>query len=299
MRILVLGASGLLGSRVVERALNREYFTAGTYRTSRPNFEISLYPLNIRDQEAVIRTVDDVDPDTIINCAAMTDVDRCEKYPESAFDINANAPGKLATYAGQQNIRFVQVSTDYVFSGNQDKRYSEASEPSPVQVYGESKIKGEQAVRNSPAESMILRLSFLYGRRGDTGKIEGFPAWAIDQFSCKNSVQLISDQYVTPTRAGNAADAIFEVIERDASFPDVLHVACRSCITPYEFGSMIVDKLNFDSVKIEEQSFQDIERAAERPINTCLDTSRYRSLLSRNVPELSEDIDTLIEEHKF
>ena len=155
------------------------------------------------------------EPDVVVNCAAMTDVDGCERDPEGAQLLNGDAPGGLAAHCAAHNVEFVHISTDYVFDGTARDPYAEEATPNPVQAYGKSKLDGERAVRSESEHALIARLSFVWGIHRSTGNLTGFPAWVRDQLRSDEAVPLFTDQWVTPKRAGQAADTLLDLIARE------------------------------------------------------------------------------------
>ena len=201
------------------------------------------------------------------------------------------APGGLASHCDANGVKFVHVSTDYVFDGTIHESYSESADPNPVQMYGESKLAGEQAVRDEVAEAVIARLSFVWGVHRSRSDLTGFPAWVRDQLQSEESVPLFTDQWVTPTRAGQAAEILLDLIEQDATGP--FHIACSSCVTPYEFGEVIADHVGSSQELLSKGLMADVERDATRPKHSCLDIAKVESTLSRPQPTLREDIETV------
>ena len=288
MRLLVVGANGLLGSNVVHVGRQRDWTVTGTYHSKRPEFEIPLTQFDLADYETFGDVLETHDPDLVVNCAAMTDVDGCETSPEQANVLNGDAPGALAAQCAANDIEFVHVSTDYVFDGTARDPYGETASPNPVQVYGESKLAGEQAVQEAAGDHLIMRLSFVWGVHRSSGALTGFPAWVRGQLVSGDSVSLFIDQWVTPTRAGQAAATLFELVDADAT--GLYHVACRSCVTPYAFGKVLADQLDADTALLKEGSTEDIDRDATRPTYSCLDVDAIESRLDRPQPPLEEDV---------
>ncbi|MXR40781.1 dTDP-4-dehydrorhamnose reductase [Halobaculum sp. WSA2] len=288
MRSLVVGANGLLGSAVVHAARQRDWTVFGTYHSTSPAFDIPLTQFDLRDHGSFVDVLVDYDPDVVINCAAMTDVDGCEGSPEQADILNGQAPGALAAHCEEAGIQFVHVSTDYVFDGTSRTPYREDSEPAPVQVYGASKLAGERSVRREHEAALITRLSFVWGIHRGREELTGFPAWVREQIRSGESVPLFTDQWVTPTRAGQAADTLLDLIESGET--GLYHVACPSCVTPFEFGSAIADALGTGEELLEEGSVADVQRDASRPTYSCLDMSRVEEALGRPQPTLRDDI---------
>lgn len=313
MTVLVVGASGLLGGNVVAAARDRGEAVLGTYLTTDP----TAGPGETFDDEGVETVRFDVtggsdgagtDLDALLSgvdrafdCAALTDVDACETDFRRAKAVNAEWPGRLAVACAERDLPLCHVSTDYVFDGR-DPPYAETDDPNPLQVYGETKLSGERAVRavsngerdeqGTGWEPLVLRLSFVWGvdRRADS--LSGFPAWVAAELRAGRAVPLFSDQRVTPTRAGSAARTALDLLERGAT--GTYHVAARDCVTPNEFGNLVADRLGADvRGRIERSSMAHVDRAAPRPPETCLDVSAVERELGREQPTLEADLDAV------
>ncbi|WP_254831466.1 dTDP-4-dehydrorhamnose reductase [Haloglomus salinum] len=292
MRLLVTGATGLLGSTLVARAMAAGHETVATYHRTDPGIGDDRTEMDITDSGRVAAVVGASEPDAVVNCAAMTDVDGCEKDPERAAAVNADAPGELAAASADAGAALVQVSTDYVFDGRAERRYTEADDPAPLQVYGRTKLEGERAARKTAPDALVPRLSFVYGRHGATDELTGFPAWVMDRLETGEAVPLFVDQRVTPTRAGAAAEAILSLLEREAA--GVVNVAARSCVTPYDFGHRIADRRGVPEDRLVESESTALDRPARRPSNTCLDVTRVEDRLGREQPTLEADLDAVL-----
>lgn len=291
MRVLVVGANGLLGSNVLQAAQKRSWNVSGTFHSTQPPHDVSLTQFDLRNYEAFDDVIDEHDPDVVVNCAAMTDVDGCERHPDSAHIINGAASGGIAAHCEASDVAFVHVSTDYVFDGSASEPYSESAETNPVQVYGESKLAGEQAVHSEMTEAVVARLSFVWGIHRGEGTLTGFPAWVRGRLQSGEDVPLFTDQRVTPTRAGQAAETLLDLIDQNAA--GLFHIACTSCVTPYEFGEAIADYVGNSMDQFETASIADVDRDAIRPMYSCLDVNKVESTLGRPQPTLREDLETV------
>ena len=291
MRLLVVGANGLLGSNVVDAGQQRGWDICGTYHSTRPSFDVLLSQFDLGDSEEFGSLLEKCEPDVVVNCAAMTDVDGCERHPERAQLLNGDAPGRLAAHCGANDVDFVHISTDYVFDGTARDPYTEEETPNPVQEYGASKLAGERAVRSESENPLIARLSFVWGIHRNTDDLTGFPAWVRDQLRSGESVPLFTDQWVTPTRAGHAADTLIDLIEQGAT--GCVHIACSSCITPYAFGAVIADQVDRSEDLLSKGSMDDVDRDAPRPTYSCLNVERVESMLYRSQPTIREDVDAV------
>lgn len=288
MRTLVVGTNGLLGSNVFRYVQDRGGSAVGTYHTEKPPFRDPCYELDIRDTVSLEEVLDGTNPDLVVNCAAMTDVDGCEENPERAREVNAEAPGEIAQLCAYREIAFTHVSTDYVFDGKGDSPYTVDSTPAALQEYGRTKLAGERGVqRNHPCPT-IVRLSFVYGIHKGSEQLEGFPAWVRDRLHEAESIPLFTDQWITPSRAGQTAEKILQLHEQGVT--GLYHVASRSCITPYEFGTRICEIMDVPSRYIKEGTMDDVERSVDRPAYTCLDVTSVESATGNAQPTLREDL---------
>lgn len=289
MNVVILGAGGLLGSNLVTEADSRGFRVVGTYHTEEPSFGIPLTQLDIRNRERTKKILTEYSADVVVNCAAVTDVDRCQDDPELANEVNAMAPGQIASICTELGSQLIHISTDYVFDGQKGTAYKETDATDPIQVYGSSKLKGEQAVRDAHDGCTIARLSFVWGIHRSKSEPSGFPAWVRDRMKQEIPTPLFTDQWVTPTRAGDAADVVLDLAEENRLF----HVAAKSCVTPYEFGLQLCEQIGADQSLIKSGSQDDVDRLASRPNNTCLDVSKVESTLGGQQPDLSEDLDVV------
>jgi len=291
MRLVVFGANGLLGSNVVPAARRCGHDIWGTYHSTKPDLSMPLEQLDITNTDRVETYLDDTNPGAVVNCAAMTDVDGCESNPERATAVNADAPERIAQWCAANGCQFAHVSTDYVFDGRAEAPYDESATPNPVQAYGRSKLSGEYDVRETMALPLLARLSFVWGvHRGDD-ELQGFPRWVRDSLRDGDETPLFTDQRVTPTRAGQAAAVLLDLLERGVS--GTYHVAARSCVTPYEFGEAIRDRSASATGTLRRSSMADIDRPAERPAYTCLDLGKVEDERNESQLTLDEDLDAV------
>jgi len=290
MDLLVTGAGGLLGSNLATATESAGKSVIATYHNRKPQIQGNCEKLDITNKERIDSILRSYDPNVLINCAAMTDVDKCEQNPEKARLVNGDAPGMLAHLASKYDVKLVQISTDYVFDGRVQNWYEPGDETGPIQAYGRSKLRGERQVKKEHSNPLIIRLSFVYGRI-ETGELKGFPAWVLDRIQEGISTSLFTDQYVTPTRAGSAATTILDLCRRDAT--GTFHSAATDCVTPHEFGTALVETIGEPTTNLAQGCLADIDRPAERPQNTCLSVTKTEQQLDRSEPTLRKDLDVL------
>lgn len=199
MRLLVTGAAGMLGHRVVADARALGHDVTG----------IDLPELDLTDEAATLRRIADLAPDTVVNCAAYTDVDAAEAHEALALRVNADAAGNLARAAARIDARIVHVSTDYVFDGTKDTPWLESDPPRPLGAYGRTKLAGELQVAHASAEHAIVRTAWLFGAGGPN-----FCDTMLRLAAERDEVSVVTDQIGSPTWTGHLSPALIELAER-------------------------------------------------------------------------------------
>ncbi len=204
--ILVTGGEGLLG-----RSL------AALSSPERPVVALGRGDLDITDSEAGVAVLDRFKPCAVINAAALTDVDRCEREPDAARQANVDGPRVLASACASRGIRFVHVSTDFVFDGRQTTPYTCLDEPNPLSVYGQTKYEGEQAVRAAAPDAIIARTSWVFGPGG-----KNFASRLLEFAAKSNTLKGITDMRSLPTYAPDLAARLLQLVA--IGEPGIYHV---------------------------------------------------------------------------
>lgn len=211
-------------------------------------------------------------PDTVINCAAWTDVDGCELNPERALMVNAEAVEILAAHSRLVEASFVTISTDYVFSGDKEGFYTQRDDPEPQSAYGIAKLQGERRAARVSARTIIVRSGWIFGVGG-----RNFLATAVERARQGVHLKAISDAYGTPTYAPHLAARLRELAELD--LPGTFHVAGSGEGTSFlEFAREAARAAGAEGLEIESVSMDSLTRPAPRPRN-----SRLRCLLSEAI----------------
>lgn len=235
MKILITGASGQLGTEL-QRQLRTGSCALGSIPERLQNATIiptDMNELDITDREATIAFVRRHQPDTIINCAAFTNVDGCETQREAAFKVNALGPSNLAQAAQRVNARLIHVSTDYVFSGQGDTPLDEAEPIGPVSAYGKTKALGEQYVLQQCQRSFVVRTAWLYGYAG-----KNFVKTIVNAAKKFGKLEVVSDQLGNPT---NAEDLAYHLLQLAVSHEyGIYHCTGEGICSWYDFASEIV-----------------------------------------------------------
>jgi dTDP-4-dehydrorhamnose reductase len=264
--ILITGVYGQLGRALVGAARARGLDTVGH----------DLDTLDITDAAAVERTVAELRPGAVVNCAAYTAVDDCESHQDLAVAVNATAVAHLARACTRCAARLVHISTDYVFAGDATRPYREEDPIGPMSAYGRSKLGGEEAARTTP-EHLIVRTAWLYGRGGHNF-VEAIRR-QIDSGAA--SLRVVADQSGCPTLSDDLAEAILDLLACHAR--GVVHAVNSGTTTWHGFACEIARQLGAE-VAIEPVTTAEFPRPAPRPRFSVLDTSRLEDLIGRKLP---------------
>ena len=235
MKILITGASGQLGTEI-QRQLKNGGSALGPVPERLKNATViatDVAELDITDRDATIAFVRRHQPDTIISCAAFTNVDGCETNPEAAFKVNAIGASNLAQAAERINARLIHVSTDYVFRGEGDKPLDESERVDPKSVYGKTKALGEEYVKNFCHRYFIVRTAWLYGYAG-----KNFVKTMVNAGKKFGKLEVVSDQLGNPTNAEDLAHHLLQLaVSHDYG---VYHCTGEGICSWYEFASEII-----------------------------------------------------------
>jgi len=292
MRILLLGRTGQLGWEL--------------QRTLAPLGEIyALGPeeLNLTDLDALARRIHQVHPQVIVNASAYTAVDRAEGQVDLAMRLNAEAPAVMAEAARALNAVLIHFSTDYVFDGEKDSAYTEDDPTNPLNVYGQSKLSGEQAITQAGCAYLILRTSWVYSLRGDSF-VSKTLAWARQQ----ETLRIVSDQVGSPTWARMLAEITAALLAQSLPAPQdyfstrsgVYHLGGSGSASRLDFARAILrldPRANEQKVRnLEAASTADFPTPARRPLRTALNCSRFESSFGLRLPNWEESLQLAMSE---
>lgn len=289
----MIGASGLLGSKLMEQARGR-YETVGTYNPEVDGKDMwRLAPLDIGSKEEVEALFKKTSPDTVILTAAMTNVDTCERYPLLANRVNASGPALVARSCNAVEAKLVHVSTDYVFDGTKRRRYTETDAPRPISVYGTSKLAGERAVLSTDPNAIVARPAVLYGWSPLENK-DNFVTWVLKKMRKGEKAPLFQDQFISPTLADDLARTLLDLAEKDVS--GVWHVSGPDCLDRPTCGRMIAKAFGMDEALAVGVPSSSISLPAKRPAYSCLDVSKVEEMLGRKMVKFENGLRTMKEQ---
>jgi dTDP-4-dehydrorhamnose reductase len=258
--ILILGGSGILGSSLVnECKLKNISYTA-------PGSSV----LDITKQNEILHYFSMHQPSAIVNCAAWTDVENSEIEFQQAYALNADAVRYLAVTAKQAEIPLIHISTDYVFDGAKESRYSENDPTFPINGYGVTKLQGENYLLEVlPESAYIIRTSWLYGTSG-----KNFVKSILRKALARERIQVVADQVGSPTNSEDLARGILGILAKRPQ-EGIYHFCNRGQISWYEFAVKIYELAESDVRLVEPIASQTYSRLVKRPSNTALSTVKW------------------------
>lgn len=286
MRILVTGASGLLGLNLALEASQQHEVFGSVYENEILTRSFKVLQSDLTEPGALEKLVDTCDPEWVINCAALANLEACEANPALAKKLNSELPEKLANYVAKGGARLVHISTDAVFDGTRGN-YTEEDKPNPLSVYARSKLDGEQAVQQANPDAVIARVNIygwsLSGRRS-------LAEWFVNNLSAENSIMGFTDVYFCPLHVKHLAKILLLMLERELK--GLYHVVSSECCSKFDFGRRLAGLFSLDESLIEPYSVSDSDLTAARSRNLTLKAAKLNNALGVNTP----GIDTGLEE---
>jgi len=253
MRILITGASGMLGSDIV-KVCGREHDIIG----------VSSADFDITDLMAAREYVNAAKPDTIIHPAAYTDVDGCEKNVDKAFKVNALGARNIAIAACEVNASVAYISTDYVYDGKKSSPYFEYDAVNPLSVYGRSKLEGENFIKSLASKYYIIRTSWLFGKNG-----KNFVRTMFELSKTRDTLNIVNDQIGSPTYSLDLAKAIKQLIE--SRYYGTYHLTNDGHCSWFDFAKETFEIAGITHMKLIPITTEELGRPAPRPKNSVLE----------------------------
>ena len=282
MNILITGANGQLGNemRVLSAAFPKhQYFFTDVIEAD------DTYLLDITDKAAVSAFVEAHAIDLIVNCAAYTNVDKAEEDEATAQKINADALGVL----GNQGVRVIHVSTDYVFSGDEHVPCREIDPVAPRTAYGRTKYAGEKTLLAVCPEAVILRTAWLYSTYGNN-----FVKTMIRLGKEKNELGVVFDQIGTPTFAADLAQAIFTVIETPVWHAGIYHFTNEGVCSWYDFTLAIHELAGIKKCQVHPILSEEYQYKTPRPHYSVLDKSKFKKTFGGEIPHWKASLERCV-----
>lgn len=296
MHALVVGANGLVGSRLVAKLLAAGHQVSAVARgPQRVAGAVQYHSIDLAQTAALHTAIVDARPDAVINCSAMTDVDGCEREPDKAYVANVEGVAALARASRATGAHFTHISTDYVFDGVVGN-YAPDAVPNPRGLYAVTKHMGEEAVRTLCAKDAwsICRTAVVFGYPPAGQK--NFGSWLYDSLKAGQSVKLFEDQWVSASMALNVAAMVGEVATR--KLPGIWHTCGATVVNRVEFGHKLCAKFGFEVSLVQPSRMVDVKLLSPRPARSGLDVSKTTEQLNAKPWSLDEALEQFAVEVK-
>lgn len=282
--VLVTGANGQLGSEIkfLSQKMNLPFnfhFTDADILDITNRTQVEEYVVNNRIQY-------------IINCAGYTAVEKAEIETEKAYEVNVTGVEIIASVAKQYDVKVIHISTDYVFDGNSDLAYTEDMETNPISVYGSTKLKGEEVLKQMNGSWIIIRTSWLYSEYGIN-----FVKTMIRLMNEKESLTIIRDEIGSPTYAADLAEMIIHILqfsEQDEWKTGLYHFCNSGEVSRYEFAKEIKRLARIENCELLPISSSEYGSAVKRPAYSAFNTSKIANVFSVKIPTWEEALERCI-----
>ncbi len=277
MKYLVVGASGFLGS-FLKRGLGADGVSSHAYEND--------YIVDMRKTDSTLSFFSKQRYDVVINCAGFTNVDNCEKEPESAFLSNAKLVENIAQAGKTSGFKLIHISTDYVFDGEHGN-YREVDFPNPINEYGKSKLIGEKAVDLN--RDVILRISTPFGKNWSRRK-KTFMEYVMENLSHGKKISVVTDQFTNPTYIADVLRFIKAGSKK--GFAGIFHLGVKDRVSRYEFALAVAERFSLNAELIGKAKLSDLKFTAKRPRDTSFNLYKVGNILK--IQDLGSSLETML-----
>ncbi|MDO9300250.1 MAG: SDR family oxidoreductase [Anaerolineales bacterium] len=281
MKILITGASGLLGINLAQETMNAHDITA-VDRGKLVNAPFKILNGDLLNAGTVDSALDSAQPEWLINCAALADLEACEDSPDIAKRLNIDLPAQMAKACKARGVSFVHISTDAIFDGEKDGFYTEEDSPNPLGVYAQTKFAGEQAVLAENSNAIVARVNFygwsLSGRRS-------LAEFFHHNLTNNKSMSGFTDIKFCPMLVNDTARTLIKMLQKNLS--GLYHVVGPQAMSKYQFGVEIARRFTLKESEISPKSILSSSLTARRAHNLCLSTHKLSTALGESLPEFS------------
>ena len=293
-KILIIGANGFTGRQILnDLSVHAQYKVTGCslHPDILPNDagKYRFIETDIRNEANIKRLFEEVQPDVVINCSALSVPDYCETHHEEAYLTNVTAVSRLAVFCEEYKSRFIHLSTDFVFDGkiNEDAGllYTEEDIPAPVNYYGYTKWKGEEKVAETCSSFAIIRVAIVYGRAlpGQHGNIVQL---VMNRLKAGQEIRVVSDQWRTPTYVGDVSDGVQRLIAHTTN--GIFHICGDECMSIAEIAYQVADYMGLDHSLIHPVTTEEMNETTPRPRFSGMSIDKARTMLGYEPQKLKE-----------
>lgn len=293
-KMLVIGGSGLVGSTLIRYAATNYDITA-TFNHNKIGYNnVSFIKIDLlQERIAIIDLIKNLNPDVVINTTAHSSVDLCESNPVLADLLHVDVAKDIAITCRDTNSKLIHFSTDAVFDGKLNGKYTESDIPNPVNHYGKTRLMAENLVRELSNDNVILRTAVIYGWHEKSR----FTNWIISSLKENKIVDPFVDQYNTPTLVDDLVKSILKIIEMDVS--GLYHAVGKTCISRYDFALLLADGFGLDRDLIKPATSFEKKQDAPRPPRTCLDAQKLEKIIGYTFCDIESGISFISNKSKI
>lgn len=274
-KVLITGSNGLLGQKLSQLLVHNADIeliatSRGENKLSQTLPELHFISLDVADARQVDKVMAVERPTHLIHTAAMTQVDECEEDQATCWRLNVEAVANLVQACERYQVHLIHLSTDFIFDGKQGP-YDEEAQPHPLSYYGQSKLAAEELVRASTCPWTILRTVLVYGVVHNYGR-SNIVLWVKKSLEVGKPLQVVNDQWRTPTLAEDLAMGCWLAVQHDAR--GIYHISGKEFMTPYQMALQVADYFELDASLIRQADASTFSQKAQRPLRTGFDISK-------------------------
>jgi len=284
MKYLVTGSAGLIGNQLVHDLEKSGEIVYSCYNNMKPVYGIPT-KLNLLNLEDIHKIFKKFQPDVVIHSAALTDVEKCEVDPQLANSLNVKATEVIAKEVEKISSYLMYISTDYIFDGKSGL-YKETDSTNPLNNYGKTKLLGEKFIENETSKWSIIRTSTPFGVHPFK---KTFPVWVYENLKINKKINILEDQFTSPTYVPNLSKMILEITSR--SLEGFFHLSGSTKISRFEFAKMIATKLNLDLSLLNPVKIDTMPWKANRPLDSSLNISKINAILKTKPYTIKQSLD--------
>ncbi len=288
-RLLIIGCSGLLGSRLGSIAKDR-FDVFGTYNLHEVDAK-NAFKLDVTNRESVFKLIDKIKPDCVVDTHALHNLDYCETHITEAWDVNVNGSRNVAEACKNFGSKYIFLSTDDVFDGRK-LRYTEKDKPHPLNYYAKTKLIAEYVLAALDMNYLVARTSVLYGV-GGMNKVN-FASWLISKLKNKENVRIVNDQRNNPTLADNLAEFLLRLYQKDET--GIFHITGKECLSRYDFSIEIAKTFNLNKSLITPITAPELNQIAKRPESVNMSTEKVERVANMKTLNVKEGLQILKEQ---
>ena len=272
MKIMILGANGFTGRRILQRlSPNHQVVACSLHPDILPEEGYQFQTLDMQDFNATDELLSSFQPDVIINASALSVVDYCEQHPEEAYALNVSAVKHLAEYSQANSSRLIHLSTDFVFDGTASDPYTETDAPNPVNYYGKTKRWSEEAIEQTCSNYAIVRVEVVYGKpySGQHGNIVHLVKNRLEN---GQGIRVVSDQFRSPTWVEDIASAIESLLSE--KHQGIYHICGGETLSVADIAYRVAKHFGLDASLIQAVTTEEMNEATPRPLFSPMSTEK-------------------------